>query len=237
MITLTASMKIESENPLPFVLGSSALGSVSLFGEKIDVEAIFDRRNLLSLEGEIIDRGDIQLPSWGIISNGGSLSFKDKNFRFYNYANAGILKEGIKVELFLNNTLSKSKNQVGTYYTSKWEYDNDNNSVSVSLKDDLEEWQDINVYGIDYDPRNPESKTMDFFYNYLHGKTPEKYNMLSFGELDDKTSTILKLTTIKYPLMGSGNLWEQWVKLCECCALYIYKNKNARTVCEYSNGS
>ena len=145
MITLTARMNIKGDNPLPFRIGSSELGGNGLFGVAVDVEAVFDRRNMLSIDNSIMALGDIQLPSFGIISNGGSLSFKDNHSRFLGYANAGLLKEGIQIAIYINDTQKKSKRIVGTYFSTDWEYDNDNKSVSVRFKDDMEEWQSIQV--------------------------------------------------------------------------------------------
>lgn len=240
MITLTAQMRIQGENPLPFRVGETPLvrgtplGNGALFGETIDVEAVFDRRNLLSLESEIRDRSDIKLPSWGIFSNGGNLSFKDINSRFLGYANAGLLKSGIKVEIFLNDTISKRKEIVGTYYTADWEYDNDNLSVSVSLKDDLEEWQSIKIDGINYDPRNPKSvfSNMAELYKWLSNHTPKKYKMFTFDDLEYDLQSFLESTVIEYPLLNEGSLWEGWSKLCVVCGLVIFKDFDNYTVCK-----
>lgn len=235
MITLTAQMRIQGENPLPFALGVSELGGGALFGETIYEEVKFDRRNLISIESEVKDRADIDKPSFGIISTGGSLSFKDNSSRFLNYANAGLLTEGIGITLSFENTVKKTKNQVGLYYTTDWDYDNDSRSVSVSFKDDLEEWQDIQVNGFDYDPRNPfkviaEGK-MSNVYRWLYNVTPTKYKMISFDGLDEKTRTILEETKLQYPLLKNGTLWSQWSKLCEVCGLRIYKNMVGNTTC------
>jgi hypothetical protein len=85
---------------------------------------------------------------------------------------------------------------------------------------------------------------MSNVYKWLQGqdengnyRTPEKYQMLSFEQLDEKTQNILENTTIDYPLLENGTLWEQWQKLCEVCGLYIYKNNEGKTVCTYTYGS
>lgn len=241
MITLTAKMQIQGENSLPFKLGENRVGDSWLFGENINVIVNFNRRSLLSIETEITDRDNTNSISWGIISTGGHFEFNDTNSRFLGYANAGLLKEGIKVEFFLENTLTKAKETAGVYYTSDWNYDNNTRSVSVSFKDDLEEWQDIQIEGFSYDLRNPTKvlpyQTMKWLYWWLYNKTPTKYNMLKFDSLDDKTKEILNSTTIPYPLLESGNLWSQWTKLCVVCGLHIYKNSQGKTVCVYKNGA
>ena len=69
------------------------------------------------------------------------------------------MQSGLKCEIKLKNTLVDGATEtIGLFETDQWNYENDSKSVSVSLKDDLEEWQDINVGEISYDPRNPVSK-------------------------------------------------------------------------------
>lgn len=248
MITLTAKIEINQENPVPFTIGESVIGGNSLIGETINVTKEFDRRNLLSIERSIFDRSDLKLPSWGIISNVGRLEFNDANNRFLGYANAGLLVEGMKCELYLNNTLAKGATEkIGTFYTDTWDYDNDNRVVSVSLKDDLEEWQEINVAEIKYEPNKPQHKSFAYFYEILWSLTSNreyngvkgngKYNMLALGELDGYTGEVLYNTRIKYPLLNYGSLWAQWTKLCQVCQLHIYKNSDGIIVCRYNGGN
>lgn len=208
-------------------------------GEKIDINS----RNLISLSTSIFDRSDYKLPSYGIISNVGNLEFNDNNEKIKNYAEDLILTSDLKVKITLNNTLTNKSEQVAVMETKEWTYDNDNKSVSVSLKDDLEEWQDIQVSGFNYDPRNPNAiltnRNMEDLYRWLQNesRTPSKYNMLDFDDLDSNTKSILTNTILNYPLLEDGTLWEQWTKLCEVCGLYIYKNNKGETVCSSTYGS
>jgi hypothetical protein len=207
----------------------------------VEVAIEINNRNLISLTSSIFDRGDYNMPSYGIISNTGNIEFNDLTGEIKDYAEQLLLTSDLKVVISLNNTLDKSDEQVAEMETTEWNYDNNNRSVSVALQDDLVEWQDIYVEGINYDPRNPfkvlPNGSMEDLYKWLWGKTPTKYKMLTFSELDDKTKTILTNTKIDYPLLESGKLWEQWVKLCQVCGLYIYKNRNSKTVCSYTYGS
>jgi hypothetical protein len=219
-----------------------------IMGIYVDISIDIDYRNLIALNRSINYRGENKLPSYGIISNTGNLEFNDLNGEIKDYAEQLLLTSDLKVVINLNNTLANTHEQVGIFETRDWDYDNDNRSVSVSLKDDLEEWQDIQAQGFDYDPRDRFKiiayGKMSNVYKWLQGqdengnyRTPEKYQMLSFEELDEKTQNILENTTIDYPLLNDGTLWEQWQKLCEVCGLYIYKNNEGRTVCTYTYGS
>lgn len=208
-------------------------------GEKINI----DNSNLISLSTSIFDRSDYKLPSYGIISNVGDLEFNDNKGKVLYYAENLLLTSDLKVVVKLNNTITHKSEQVAVMETGTWTYDNDNKSVSVTLKDDLEEWQDIQVKGFGYDPRNPNAvltnKSMEDLYKWLQNesRTPSKYNMLAFDELDSNTKSVLSKTIISYPLLENGTLWEQWNKLCEVCGLYIYKNNKGETVCSNTYGS
>ena len=241
MITLTAKIHINATNPRPFKIGQSVIGGGDLIGENINIEKDFTQSNLISISRSIFSRSDTKSPSYGILSNNGLLEFNDTDQAFLHYASAGLLVSGLKVYIYLNNTLTKKSEMVGVFETNTWNYDNNNRSVSVSLKDDLEDWQEIQNDGINYNRLKPyeiiEEGRMSSLYRWLQKKTPQKYNMLSYDQLDEITKSILYDTQIKYPLLKSGTLWQQWEKLCQVCGLYIYKNNEGNTVCTYTYGS
>lgn len=202
-----------------------------------DINIDIDRHNLLSFNSDIIDRTTSQEPVYGIVSNSASLRFSDLKEETLDLITQQILHSSIKVEVWLNNTDSKEQEQICLMQIRELSYDNDNRAVQVSLKDNLEEWQDINIDAINYDPLNGEPKTAQWFYEELHSKTPSIYNMLSFEELDDDTREVLSGTTIQYPLLESSSLWDSWQKLCELCLLHIYVDYEGKTVCKYNNGN
>lgn len=194
-----------------------------------------DNRTLLSYDSSIFDRTNITYPSYGIMSNGGNITFADYNEQVLDLIQQKILHSGITVEVFLNNTLTQKSEQLAKLSITELSYDNDNRSVNLQLKDSLEEWQEINVEAIYYDPNSPQSQNCKWFYDYLYRKTPSKYNMLSYAELDTDTQNILLGTVIQYPLLESDSLWNQWDKLCQVCHLNIFVNEIGRTVCKKGN--
>lgn len=198
-----------------------------------------NQRNLISMESSIFDRSDIKYPSFGIVSNTGNIKFNDTNGKVLDYAEQGALIEGLKCVIYLANDIVEEANRVvATMETSQWDYDNDNQIVTVTIKDDLEEWQDINVPNYPYDQRDITSKPLKIFYDYLYNITKENYNISSFEALeDDLTKDILQNTYIQYPLLKEASLWQQWTKLCEVCQLHIYKNRNGAVVCRYNRGN
>lgn len=222
MITLTAKMRIRGENPLPFTLGVSELGGVSLFGETIDEEVKFDRRNLISLESEVTDRSEIDKPIFGIISTGGSISFKDIYSRFLNYENAGLLTNGIEIKIFIENTIKKTIKQVGSYYTSDWDYDNDNRSVIVSFKDDLEDLQ--NEKYILYETETTTNENIGKSAYFIFKNLIYNNAVISNEAIDILNNTMIYDSYIK----KDGNKWSALQKMCDLCGLHIYKDKFGR---------
>jgi hypothetical protein len=211
---------------------------LAIYGISTDLHIDVDKHNIISIGYSHFDRDDIKSFSFGIISNRGTLEFKDTNNEVLNYAEDMLFKKGLSCNITLFNTLSKKETAIATVITSDWQYDNNDSTVIVSLKDVLEEWQDIQVEGFSYDPRNPKSvlpnNSMADLYLWLYERTPSKYNMLSFGKLDTETQGVLTNTIIDYPFLESDTLWRQWTKLCEVCGLHIYKDYNGHTVCTYN---
>ena len=217
---------------------------IGIYGEIVINEnetIIIDKSNIISVSTSIFIHEENAIASYGIISNGGNISFKDMNKDVLGYANEGLLVEGLDCTIKIYDSLSKSEITASVLKTNQWDYDSYTNEVSVSLKDDLEEWQNIQVEGFEYDPRNKYSVlrdgNMENLYNWLHERTPSKYKMLTFNELDDKTKNVLRNTIIGYPLLRDGSLWQQWDKVCKTCCLHIYKNSEGKTICSYTYGS
>ena len=197
-----------------------------------------DRRNMISVESEILDRSDLKLPSFGILSNKGNIKFIDTTGEIKDYAEELLLESGLKCEIRLTNTLVKGASEViGVFETDQWDYDNDSKVVNVSLKDNLVEWQDINVEAISYNPQDFQHKPFSELYWKLYSITSKKYNIASPEELDETTWNILRSTYITYPLLKSGSLWAQWTKLCEVCQLHIYKDRTGKIMCKYNGGN
>lgn len=196
-----------------------------------------NKQNIESLSRNSTDRSDYKFPIWGIISNTCEIEFKDLNGEILDYIEQDLLVQGLSCQVYINDTLRGVSRQIGEYYADQWNYDNDNRIVKVSLKDDLEEWQNINVEGISYDPRDLTHRNLEWFYGELYKKTPQKYKMKQFNELDDKTKNILSNTWVAYPLLEAGSLWRQWNKLCQVAQAHIQKEDDGTTSFKYNGGN
>lgn len=196
-----------------------------------DINIEIGKNNLLSFNSDIYDRTNVQQPSYGIVSNSANLSFSDLDEQTLDLINQRILHSGIQADVWLDNSDSNTQEQVCSMAIKELSYDNDNRQVQVSLRDSLEEWQYIPIEPIYYNPLLGEEKTAKWVYQYLYNKTPKKYGMQSFEELDTHTQEILENTTIKYPVLKADNLWNNWNKLCDLCLLHIYIDNNGKTIC------
>lgn len=203
-----------------------------------DNQAIeIDRKNLISLQCSLFDRSDFKLPSFGIISNTGSLRFVDGTRSIKRLAEQQKLRSGMQIILYLHDTISGAESSFGEFITGDWDYNNDNFNVSVNLKDELIELQDIVVPKRDYDHTQEHDLTFEWLYNYLYNLTPQKYNFLTFEQLDSDTQYVLSNIKFEYPYWESKSLWAFWNDLCYCCFCHIYKNNQGYTVLRYNGGN
>jgi hypothetical protein len=201
-----------------------------------------DYGQIKSLEFYTTDRGDINLPVYGIISNGGNIYFKDiinplnrqYLIEFYNKKN--YLKNKAIIDIYIINTINGKKQILGSYQTEKWNYINETKEVELSFTDDLQEWQNIIIEPLECNPTKKEPVSFRYIYDYLLQKTPDKYKMLKFEELDNDTQDVISKSSTLFPFLYQGTLWECWRKFCEVLLLHIYKSEKGKTICKYNGG-
>lgn len=195
-----------------------------------DLSIDLDETNLLDFERTIMDRSDVSKPSFGIISNTGSLSFIDKDGEVADYIVQQLISSQNVISAYLENTETGAKEQIACFNMQQWSYKDSQSLANVQLKDDLEEWQETGLIKM---PLQDAMSALEI-YNYLKDKTSSKF---VFEPLDGKTQELLINTTIPYPYLDEGSLWQQWDKLCQLCALHIYKNNGGNIVVIYNDGN
>lgn len=203
-------------------------------------EIALDKRNLLNMSSDIIDRADIVLPSWGLISNGGNISFVDYDGTIKRYAQSLMLTSQTKVNIYLTNTLKRVSTEVGEFFSSKWSYDNNNSEVVITITDGLQKLQDISFNPLQYDlSQDDYSVTALDLYNIICNElNANGFNVLypSSSEFDRNTRTHLSNIVINYPYINKGNLWRILNDFGIAFQLHIYKNRKGVIVCVYSGG-
>ena len=185
-----------------------------------------DRRNLLSISAPIKDRSDNEQPSYGIISNAGTLSLVDGTREIKEYARLGLLTSDLDVQLWLEDTQSKKKQSLGKFKTDKWSYDNINFEVTIDFKDHLEYLQDYNSNGL---VLQAESKTFLDVYNWIKEQIQNSGLVYNF-QLDIDTLNLLSNISCQYPYLEKGNYWEQLNKLCNIVGMHIYENYDKKII-------
>lgn len=200
---------------------------------------VINHRNRASISIPLKYQGDIALPDFGIYSNTGTIDFIDRLipeegnpdggvYEVYQYARQNLLVENLPVYVYLQNTLTKKSTSICKMFTDTWNYDNGKHTVSVSLTDGLQRWQDIEVDGIKYDPIKGK-RSLAEVYNYLRDITVANgFDMLAIDELSEVTQDRLNNIKSSYLYLSAGNLWAEWDKLCKALMAHIYVNSNNR---------
>lgn len=179
--------------------------------------------NITSIKSNDNVQSDKTSISWGVLSNEGSLNFVDKDGSILTILNQEKEYSNIYVKIFITNTLSNKREQISEKYVSNITPNSETKKISVSVKDDLEEWQKININGFDYKTETSKPMTAKDFYLYLSSLTPSKFNMCEFSLLDYRTQEVLQNTIISYPMLKASTLWQAWDKLAKAVGLHILK--------------
>lgn len=202
-----------------------------------------DRGNIVSLDVGISDRSDNSAPSFGIISNTGRIDFVDnKSVSILQYAKSNLLKSNFEVKCFLKNSQIKINGEpksetVATMFTSSWSYDTEDKVVSVSIKDFLEEWQEIQCEDSLTDITS--TSTFSAYDDYLDIRetyTPSKYRSF-FEGLDDSTKEHLQSIVYELNVLNGGTLWSVWDRFCVATQTHLFVNNEGKIEVKYNGGN
>lgn len=114
-------------------------------GIYVDITIIVDEKNLDSFTYSLYDREHNDEPSYGVVSNSGTLSFVDTMKEVLDYITNKLLTKDMAINMYLLNTLNKKEELFVRALSKTWTYDNDNYTVSVELKDPIERLQNIDI--------------------------------------------------------------------------------------------
>lgn len=165
-------------------------------------------------------------PTFGIIAGGGNLIFKDIDKKFVTYSRQGAVGADNKVVIYIKNTITGKQQVVGTWTTEKWDYDVDDNTMSVTLRDDIQDLQEIEVNDTAaYIELTNNPMTALQLYNYIREITPARYE---FENLSEDVSELLSSINITYAYLEAGSLWGYYEDICQLALLYMYKTPNGK---------
>lgn len=202
---------------------------------------VLDNKDLISVESNIIDREDIEFPSWGLISNGGKISFLDPKRRILRLAVSGELNKEIKFDIYLRNNINGSGAQIGAFYAKSWDYDPNSLQVNVTLTDGLEKMQEIAFAEVRYDLSLPITNITlaSIAYDYFAQKAIDNgFNMLrtANNNFDQNTLDFFDKFSIPIAYADATNLWRAIDNYANAFQLHTYKNRRGEIVSVYRDG-
>ncbi|MEG1791958.1 MAG: hypothetical protein RR245_06890, partial [Clostridia bacterium] len=174
----------------------------------------FDRSNLKEIVrgSQVVAEND--KPTYGVISQYGSVEIYDNNGEILDLDEIGVLKSNQNIEITLNDKL------IGQFSSDKWSINN--NIAKLELTDVLMKWKEIPFDG--YPMRSPGT-ALDLF-NYLNKLSGNIVNLGSGVEME------LKFLDIKYNYLYPSSLAAAFNKLCAIFQTNIYLKDNGTVVME-----
>lgn len=196
-----------------------------LTGIYADLTIHLDYNQITDISTGVVTQANFDKPSYGIVSNSGTISFNDFYNEISDYIELGLLKEGALVNIWIENSLIPSqKYKVSEMYTDKWTYDEENKSVTVSLVDGLERLQDVEFEGIEYFPRVSQPLTYNKIYIILRQEAEKRGFKIKIQENDTNATQYIQHLRNPYPYMRSCSLWSAFQQFGEATKTHIYKN-------------
>lgn len=191
-------------------------------GIYVDITIIVDEKNLDSFTYSLYDRESNDEPSYGIVSNSGTLSFVDSTGEILDYITNRMVAKDLSVNISVMNTLQKKTELFISAKTSSWEYDNNNFVVTVTLNDNFEDLQNITYTGFPYDEARIIASNI---YNDITSFIPSSFGFPALEELPDNVQLRL-LSSLANPYMKACSVWDALDGLCKTLGIRIYKEKS-----------
>lgn len=191
-------------------------------GVYVDITITIDEKNLNSFTYSLYDREHNDEPSYGVVSNSGTLSFVDSTGEILDYITNRMTIKDLSVNISVINTPQKKTELFISAKTSSWEYDNNNFVVTVTLNDELEDLQNITYPGFPYDETLIMASNI---YNDIMSFVPPSFGFPALQELPDNVQLRL-LSSLVGPYMESCSVWDALDGLCKTLGIRIYKEKS-----------
>lgn len=190
-------------------------------GIYVDVTIVVDEKNLDSFTYSIYDRDSNDEPSYGIVSNSGTLSFIDVTGEVLDLLQINAIKGESTVTIDVINTLTNKKELFVKCVTDKWQYDNDNFVVTVTLKDIIERLQQINFI-LPF----TTSISIDNIVERINTVMPNNMTLVFDESTKDEIDSMLNsnLNNVYY---DAGSVWDVIQNLCTTFNLKCYSRYNS----------
>ncbi len=183
---------------------------------RVGISLTYDSSYLHEVTRGSQSMADNKLPSYGVISSYGSVSFIDKDKELVKLAELNLLKPNLKIQIFYGDE------KIGEYESEKWSYSYGNSRAKVELKDSTQRWYN-RVYDKSVNVTLNES-ALDI-YNKLKLESNE-----IFAPLDSELESYLEDINVSFSYIDKCSLFDAWNKLCNLACLQMYKAEDGRIV-------
>lgn len=175
---------------------------------------IYIYNNIDSAEIESLTKGDLSnIIDYGIYSNKGTLSFFDYDKSFYNLMETS--PTTIEVKAYVSNPVADKL--IGTFLIDDYDYDDETKLVSLTLKDNLLSWQNIELPVLYYYYGTPLYNIVDNIR--ILGGLPS-LNFTSRCELR------LKSIYIYCTFLENETVWSAITKICQVAMCRVCTDEN-----------
>lgn len=193
-------------------------------GVYVDITIVVDEKNLDSFTYSLYDRENNDEPSYGVVSNSGTLSFVDSTGEILDYITNRMVTKDLSVNISVMNTLQKKTELFISARTSSWEYDNNNFVATVSLSDQLQDLQNYTYAGFPYDGASAFASDI---YDSIIAAAPSSFGLPSFDMLSENVKNKIAYSLVRAPYMESCSIWDALDGFCKTFGLRIYKSKDS----------
>ena len=176
-----------------------------------DVQTFSSQNSLISFKRGSQSVQDFTLPSYGVVSNYGSISFIDTpSKQIYNLINNGYMDTELDVRLFIDG------NVVGTYKTNNdWNYNTYSNVVTVTFDGYIEKLQNSYLHCI------AKSRNAFELLQEIISKIPNSFEF-DYSDCEDYLKTI----SMPFSYLSNDTCWQQLNKIANIAQLYVYNDNN-----------
>jgi hypothetical protein len=201
-----------------------------------DSEIIVDKRNAISINCKFMEKADVDMPSFGLFSNSGSIEFKDIDGEYLELIQQRAFTQGSQIEIVIEDTLHKTSEGERVFPAfatiTDLEYDVENRTIQASFSDGLTEFQEMPFIGIFADLENYKSTNLLSMLLYLRG-------IVNVYVADPETEAHLKNIFVAFPIIEKSSVWEALTKICVAGQCYIFADKksvNKQYLIKYNGG-
>lgn len=199
-----------------------------VLGVYVTITIVVNEKNLESFTYSLYDRENNDGPSYGVVSNSGTLSFIDGTGEILDYANMRLLKDLAGVEVYIVNSITNESQSFIKAFSQEWEYDNDSKEVTVTIEDGLSAiLQNIPFYNELFQAeKSAGGNAFVEIYNNIYEKVPSYFSMPAYEDLNEDVKTLIDSISADSYKQEEENLWAALDAFAKAAGLHIYFDNN-----------